>query len=85
MDVSTRNITDGFRFWFYNYEGTSMAFDVTSYGDFPLSQSAEVVVERPQVNGSYTNLANFQTLYVTAQQSRNRATARSAWITSRRT
>jgi hypothetical protein len=64
MDVSTRNITDGFRFWFYNFEGTSMAFDVTKYGDFPLAQSAEVVIERPQVNKVYTNLANFQTLYV---------------------
>jgi len=64
MDVSTRNVSGGFRFWFYNYEGTSMAFDVTKYGGFAEAQSAEVVVERPTVNGSYANLANFQTLYV---------------------
>ena len=64
MDVSVRNITNGFRFWFYNYAGQSMAFNVTKYGGFALAQSAEVVIERPTVNGTPTNLANFQTLRV---------------------
>jgi hypothetical protein len=41
-----------------------MAFDVTKYGNFPAAQSAEVIAERPTVNNSYTDLANFGTLYI---------------------
>jgi hypothetical protein len=66
MDVSTRNVApNGMRFWFYNYQDTSMAFDVTMYGNyFPAAQSAEVVAERPTVNKVYTDLANFGTLNI---------------------
>lgn len=63
MDVSVRVISGGFRFWFYNYAGPSMAFDESFTGSSN-SLSAEVVVERPSVGGTPTNLANFQTLRV---------------------
>jgi hypothetical protein len=63
MDVSVRVISGGFRFWFYNYAGTSMAFD-EPFTSASNSLSAEVVVERPTVGHTPTNLANFQTLRV---------------------
>jgi hypothetical protein len=63
MDVSVRVISGGFRFWFYNYAGTSMAFD-EPFTSASNSLSAEVVVERPTVGNTPTNLANFQTLRV---------------------
>jgi hypothetical protein len=66
MDVSTRNISDGFRFWFYNYAGTSTAFDVTNVGPayYGYSESAEVVTERPTVGKSPVDLGNFGYLNV---------------------
>jgi hypothetical protein len=59
MDVSVRVISGGFRFWFYNYAGTSMAFD-KPFAQATNSLSAEVIVERPTVGNAPTNLANFQ-------------------------
>ena len=63
FDASVRVIDTGYRFWFYNWSGQSMAFDVPFTGSSN-SLTAEVVIERPIVGNSPTNLANFQTLNV---------------------
>jgi hypothetical protein len=64
FDASVRVISGGFRFWFLNYAtGVSDAFNRPFTGSSN-SLSAEVIIERPSVNGNPTNLANFQTLQV---------------------
>jgi len=63
FDASVRVIDTGYRFWFYNWSGQSMAFDEPFTGSSN-SLTAEVVIERPTVGNSPTNLANFQTLNV---------------------
>ena len=63
FDASVRNIGNAFRFWFMNYQtGKSTVFDEP----YPSSNahSAEVIIERPSINGVAADLANFQTWYV---------------------
>jgi hypothetical protein len=67
FDASTRWLGDGYRFYLYDYEsGTTDAFDVSSStysGD-----SAEAIAERPTINGSLSDLSNFETLTFDATQ-----------------
>jgi hypothetical protein len=68
FDASTRYLGNGYRFWFYNYGNNKTdVFDVTNITDYD-GLSAEVVVERPIVGKSATNLANFGTLEVDESQ-----------------
>lgn len=70
--------TDRYRFWYYNEAtGLTDAFDllVSDYLSPPIpsldgypSHSAEVIIERPKINGQYSNLLNFETLYVDESQ-----------------
>jgi hypothetical protein len=60
FDASVRRISGGFRFWLESYgTGKTVAFDVSS-GSYDGS-SAEAIVERPLVNGSFTDLSNYET------------------------
>jgi hypothetical protein len=64
FDASVRVVSGGFRFWFLNYAtGVSTAFNRPFTGATN-SLSAEVVIERPSINGTPSNLANFQTFSV---------------------
>jgi len=68
FDASTRWLgNNAYRFWFYDYYShTTDVFDVSSFRYDP--ESAEVVIERPSVNGAYTNLSNFGTWSVAESQ-----------------
>lgn len=69
FDASVRVVDTGYRFWFYNFAGNSDAFDV-QYTGSTNSATAEVVIERPTVGNTPTNLANFQTLTVEDSEAR---------------
>jgi hypothetical protein len=66
FDASTRRITDGYRFWLYDYyDGTTKNFDETggSLNDYS-GQSAEVIMERPKNNNQLQYLSNFGIFHV---------------------
>jgi peptidase A4-like protein len=67
FDASTRSLGTGYRFWFFDYyTDTSDAFDVSS--TVSNTNSAEVVIERPKIGSSFSNLSNFGTLTVSESQ-----------------
>lgn len=67
FDASTRSLGTGYRFWFFDYyTNTSDAFDVSS--TVSNTNSAEVIVERPKIGNSFSNLSNFGTLTVSESQ-----------------
>lgn len=68
FDASTRWLgNNAYRFWFYDYKtATTDVFDISDFNYEP--ESAEVIIERPTVNGSYTNLSNFGTWNVAEAQ-----------------
>jgi hypothetical protein len=74
FDASTRKITGGFRFYFFDYySGKAKAFDVTKAGGYGYDgSSAEAIAERPSVNGVLQNLSNFGTLtFISARANGN--------------
>jgi hypothetical protein len=74
FDASTRWLgNNAYRFWFYDYYShTTDVFDVSDFYYDPVS--AEVIIERPQVNNVPTNLSNFGTWSVA------NAAANGAWF-----
>jgi hypothetical protein len=62
FDASTRRIAGGFRFYFYDYyNGAVTTYDaVSNHWD---GTSAEAIAEWPTINGSFSNLSNFETLH----------------------
>lgn len=67
FDASTRSLGTGYRFWFFDYyTDMSDAFDVSSA--VANTNSAEVVIERPKIGTSLSNLSNFGTLTVSESQ-----------------
>jgi len=62
FDASTRRISGGFRFYFYDYyNGAVTAYDAISNSWD--GTSAEAIAERPTINGAFANLSNFETLH----------------------
>lgn len=67
FDASTRWLGNGYRFYYYdNWSASSIAFDVSS--STYSGNSAEVVAERPTINGTLSNLSNFGTITFIASQ-----------------
>jgi hypothetical protein len=64
FDTSVRRITNGFRFYMYDYySATTKAFDETGGANNSYDgSSAEAIAERPSNNGTVQNLSNFGTL-----------------------
>ena len=64
FDTSVRRITNGFRFYMYDYDThTTKAFDETGGANNSYDgSSAEAIAERPTNNGVLQNLSNFGTL-----------------------
>jgi hypothetical protein len=61
FDASVRWLGDAYRFYMYDYySGITVAFDYSSSSY--TGDSAEAIAERPEINGSSSNLSNFGTL-----------------------
>lgn len=73
FDASTKRITDGYRFYMYNYQTQqTAAFDVTGSGvNYYSGDSAEAIAERPKINGTLSYLSNFETLQFLASRANN--------------
>jgi hypothetical protein len=61
FDASTRRISGGYRFYMYDYYSATTRTIDSSIDDYA-GGSAEAIAERPKVNGSLTNLSNFETM-----------------------
>lgn len=67
FDASTRWLGGAYRFYMYDYySGTTFALDVSD-GNYS-GNSAEAIAERPTINGSWSYLSNFGTLYFEQSQ-----------------
>lgn len=72
FDASTRWLGNGYRFYMHDYyTGHTVAFD--AYHNVYDGSSAEAITERPTINGSLSNLSNFETMTFEASNANGNA------------